>query len=62
MNERMKIKCLSENGLYFYTLPGAPTLFLPPHLLASCRLWKVRVGKLANSASSSPEAWAFPLR
>ena len=35
----------------------------PPHLVASCRLWKVRLGKFANrKVSSSPKEWAFLLQ
>lgn len=53
-----------ENCLLLSSLPGAPSLLpAPPHLVAACRLWKVRLGKLTNRrVSSSPEAWAFLLR
>lgn len=43
----------------FWLLPPP----LSPYLVASCRLWKVRLGKLANNrASLSPKTSIFPLR
>lgn len=42
---------------------GFPPLSSSTYLVASCRLWKVRLGKLANrKVSSFPKARVFPLR
>lgn len=58
MNERMNDSVSLENWLLLYSQPFLPILlFLLPYLVASCRLWKVRLGKLANrKVSSSPKA------
>lgn len=54
MNEGVNESVSLENWLLHYAQPFLSILlFLPPYLVASCRLWKVRLGKLANRKVSS---------